>query len=63
MLYYRINTQMFGLDSGWVLFFYIDKSFYSFNKDDYIQVIWRNRKKYPIFGFQLVYKKMNSYNA
>ena len=42
--------------------YYIDKSFYSFNKNLTIYKSYGESKKYPFFGFNWFIRRMNSYN-
>ena len=67
--YIKLNVQLenrypdvwLGFRLG-IFSYYIDKSFYSFNKNLTIYKSYGESKKYPFFGFNWFIRRMNSYN-
>ena len=61
LLQNKYSDVWFGFRLG-TFSYYIDKSFYSFNKNLTIYKSYGESKKYPIFGLNWFIRRMNSYN-
>ena len=57
----RYTDVWLGFRLG-IFSYYVDKSFYSFNKNLTIYKSYGESKKYPFFGSNWFIRRMNSYN-